>query len=121
MRCKVGDLAVIVRDDFPENLGTIVEVFAADEHRLGWWRIRSAGRELALHWTSRIGFLLTGQVTSTLAEIATPWTDVYRAQRLSTSYPRQRRSRRNAPTAGRPQETVREALESIRRELSHES
>lgn len=32
MRCKPGDMAVIVNDDFPENIGVFVEVLRRSDH-----------------------------------------------------------------------------------------
>lgn len=39
MRCRVGDLAIVVRANYAENVGRIVETLSVDES--GMWRVRS--------------------------------------------------------------------------------
>lgn len=56
LNCKEGDLAVIVRSEFPENVGKVVEVICRFEHehldRSRWyWHVRTAGQDL---WAARL-------------------------------------------------------------------
>lgn len=51
MNCKKGDLAYVVKSDFPENIGAVVEVIEPDVDRsfqLGafMWRVKTAGRPM---------------------------------------------------------------------------
>lgn len=69
--CKPGDLAILIRDECPENLGAIVEVLApwVDDGRglTGvQWRCRTVGRPLkGMRWADtvigpiRVGFQFT--------------------------------------------------------------
>jgi hypothetical protein len=48
MRCKPGDLAYIARDDFPENIGRVVEILRpatldGTEAPGFWWEVRAIG------------------------------------------------------------------------------
>lgn len=66
-RCRVGDLAVIVKEERVENLGAIVEVMApADRCECGGeqWHIETRGRPLiAFRWV--IPGLVMREVLST--------------------------------------------------------
>lgn len=52
LRCKVGDLAIIIQSPFTENLGAIVEVREGPFVELGapYWRVVSTGRLLKFEW-----------------------------------------------------------------------
>ena len=42
MNCRIGDLAICVRSQVPERLGTIVEVVGpAADGAPGWWTVKS--------------------------------------------------------------------------------
>jgi hypothetical protein len=41
MRCKVGDLAIVIRPRVEANLGILVEVERCWNGRAGWWWVRS--------------------------------------------------------------------------------
>jgi hypothetical protein len=63
MRCKPGDLAIIVRARWPENLGALVEVLARSEHVDRDWFIRSIGRPLTgTDEDGRIGTATEGHI-----------------------------------------------------------
>jgi len=42
MRCKVGDLAILLGPAVPKNLGALVEVLRLDDEP-GYWWVRSLG------------------------------------------------------------------------------
>jgi hypothetical protein len=57
LNCKIGDLAIVVKADVPQNLGHIVEVVGLPTHRSPdlsryghVWRVRTAGRRPTLHY-----------------------------------------------------------------------
>lgn len=60
LNCKVGDLAIVIRSQVPENIGQIVEVLGPQDGRpftLPWpghcWRVRAVSRRrtLTYHFT----------------------------------------------------------------------
>ena len=47
--CKVGDLAVVIKSDFPENVGILVNVLAAHPFYVAEWYVEVLGRAVAGH------------------------------------------------------------------------
>lgn len=60
LRCKVGDLAIIIQSPFTENLGAIVEVREGPFRDLvaPYWRCVSTGRLIKFEWldTGKVAF-----------------------------------------------------------------
>jgi hypothetical protein len=41
MKCRIGDLAILVRPEVPQNLGLLVEVVRVWRNKPGYWWVRS--------------------------------------------------------------------------------
>ena len=94
MRCKPGDLAVIVRARCPENVGLFVTVLHGEEKKRGWmWECESARPAPAMQLGVRAPFqLLAWSYDSDLRPIRdNPGNEAwFKAAPLSTpSQPRQ--------------------------------
>jgi hypothetical protein len=55
MNCKPGDLAIVVRDEFTENIGRVVEVKSVGVHStdLPAWKVVAHGTPLRILWIDR--------------------------------------------------------------------
>lgn len=105
MRCRIGDLAVMTQSRLPENIGRVVEVICPGEHETGLpaWVIQSARPLRFLPWgRGRVFSDCTGNSPDA-------WLRPIRDSDGEDEVLR---------IAGKPQETPREMLESIRRELA---
>ncbi|MBR8344681.1 hypothetical protein [Burkholderia ambifaria] len=55
MNCKLGDLAIVVRDDHEENIGRVVEIVAAAKFLTDApaWLCQARGEPLVITWIDR--------------------------------------------------------------------